>query len=348
MQPPIRRNLLIYLTALSLFFAGCENALPHPLPFIRLGLANIPLLMALPLLGAREFALLAIAKWFSAALISGTLLSHFALMSLCSNIAGAIAMFLLYHIAAGFLSLYSVSAVSALLSSYIQLMTASLLLGISLSTIMPYMLLFSIFSGLVTAFIAYRITIPCIEETAEAIIKYGSREQLYLLPLFLLAILLTAVTESIQILLINLILALVLQRQMKRRIIPSIYIFTFLSVVLLYILTPSGMVIYGFITEGALKEGLCKALSLCITVSLSQSFSALPPASALYSRALSLSGQMLNVLSQSKGSLLFRIRCALSHYSLDNIHKSTNKVSLFTLICILSLIIVLTVLSLSF
>lgn len=348
MQLHIRRNLLIYLTALSLFFAGCENALPHPLPFIRLGLANIPLLMALPMLGGVEFAVLAVAKWFSAALISGTLLSHFALMSLCSNIAGAIAMYLLYHIARRFLSLYSVSALSALLSSLVQLVIASWLLGISLESIMPYMLLFSVFSGCVTAFIAFRISIPDIpQEEAETAGKQD-RTQLYLLPLFLLAILLTSAAEDLRLLFLSLVLSLLLQKLSGRRIIPSIYIFTFLSVLLLYLLSPSGKVICGFITEGALREGLRKALSLCITVSLSQSFSALPPASAFYSRALALSGQMLNVLGQTKGSLIVRIRSALSEYYYINITKTRNKISQFTLISILLLITMLTVLSLSF
>jgi heptaprenyl diphosphate synthase len=50
------------LAAFALFLAGVEYMVPKPLPFMRLGLANLPILIALVLFRPRQVLLLTLYK----------------------------------------------------------------------------------------------------------------------------------------------------------------------------------------------------------------------------------------------------------------------------------------------
>ncbi|MDR1787579.1 MAG: Gx transporter family protein [Treponema sp.] len=91
-------DLVPVFAALCLFLAAFEYLIPKPLPFLRLGLANLPLLLALPLLAPADFFLLAGIKTAGQALLSGTLLSYVTLFSLGGTAASSAVMFLLYRL----------------------------------------------------------------------------------------------------------------------------------------------------------------------------------------------------------------------------------------------------------
>ena len=85
-------SLVAYLAALALTLSTIESSLPHAIPFLRLGLANLALLWALDRLSARDYLLLAALKWVTSSLMSGLLFSPYAIVSLAGTAASAIVM----------------------------------------------------------------------------------------------------------------------------------------------------------------------------------------------------------------------------------------------------------------
>jgi len=84
---------LALLGSLCLFLSGIEYLIPKPLPFMRIGLANLPLLLALDLFSFKEFFLLALLKVLGQGIIGGTLFSWVFLFSLAGTFASAAVMY---------------------------------------------------------------------------------------------------------------------------------------------------------------------------------------------------------------------------------------------------------------
>jgi len=84
---------LALLGSLCLFLSGIEYLIPKPLPFMRIGLANLPLLLALDLFAFKEFFLLALLKVLGQGIIGGTLFSWVFLFSLAGTFASAAVMY---------------------------------------------------------------------------------------------------------------------------------------------------------------------------------------------------------------------------------------------------------------
>ena len=81
------------LGALCLFLSAVEYLVPKPLPFMRIGLANMPLLLALNVLGAKDFFLLAALKVLGQGVIGGTFLSFVFPFSIAGTFASAAVMY---------------------------------------------------------------------------------------------------------------------------------------------------------------------------------------------------------------------------------------------------------------
>lgn len=342
------KNKITYLTALSLFMAVAENAIPHPLPFFRLGLSTIPLLLALGMLDTLPYLVLVLSKWLVSALASGTLLSPFALMGLASSFSSGVLMYIMYKAGGRFISLYSVSAAGAALSGLVQIAVSAIILTPSVFSLLPLMLLFSIGAGIFTAFIALRLDIPADIRLPEgsAAVNKGSKA----VPvIFILAVAAICICSSPLILLICFVLTLYLCKASGRRIFLHIYIITFLAIVAFSLASPSGKVLWLFVTEEALFEGVQRALMVITLAALSQCFTAAGISSSSYAgRVISISGMMSNVFAETKGRLTERIRCSLNCDFSNNMNFKQKHVPSFTLFCILSIIIALCLLSLLF
>ena len=150
------RDKIAYLGALSLLMSLAELFVPRPLPFFRLGLANIPLLLALTM-DAGPYMTLLLVKAIGNSYISGTIFSPFALMSLAQTFASGMAMY-----GAGRLgeriSIYSVSLLGAAVSSAVQIAVAALYAGRGVTAFLPLMLAVALPSSLLVAYIAKRIS----------------------------------------------------------------------------------------------------------------------------------------------------------------------------------------------
>ena len=91
----IARRVVPMLGACCLFLSAVEYLIPKPLPFLRIGLANLPLMLALDILPFPSFLILVCIKVIGQALITGTLFSYIFLFSLCGTFLSALLMYAL-------------------------------------------------------------------------------------------------------------------------------------------------------------------------------------------------------------------------------------------------------------
>jgi len=94
---PGRKNLAM-LGALCMFLSAIEYMIPKPLPFLRIGIANMPLMLALDMFPFHLFLILVCIKIMGHALITGSLFSYIFLFSLVGTFLSATLMFLLRRI----------------------------------------------------------------------------------------------------------------------------------------------------------------------------------------------------------------------------------------------------------
>ena len=115
-------ELTSFLGGLCLFLSAIEYLFPRPVPFMRLGLANLPLLFSLPLLPFPYILLLVLLKIIGQGLISGTLASYVFLFSAAGSFSSALVMFSAHKISPKYISLIGVSILGALAGNAVQLM----------------------------------------------------------------------------------------------------------------------------------------------------------------------------------------------------------------------------------
>ncbi|GAB6091352.1 Gx transporter family protein [Spirochaeta dissipatitropha] len=144
-----------FLGALCLFFAAIEYLFPKPLPFFRLGLANIPILLVLDFLPLPLVAVVLLLKVFGQGLINGTLASYVFLFSLFGTIAAGIVMILVHRLGGKRISLIGVSICGALASNMVQVyLSVQFIFGGGAWLIAPVFLTFGTISGLLVGIIA--------------------------------------------------------------------------------------------------------------------------------------------------------------------------------------------------
>lgn len=107
--------------ALCFFLSAVEFVIPKPLPFLRIGLANVPLMLALDVLPFRSFLLLACIKIIGQAVISGTLFSYLVLFSAAGTLGAALMMYSLRGISRKVISFAGISIAGAFVSNMLQL-----------------------------------------------------------------------------------------------------------------------------------------------------------------------------------------------------------------------------------
>jgi heptaprenyl diphosphate synthase len=111
--------------ALCLFLSSIEYLIPKPLPFIRIGIANLPLMLALDVFGYGDFFLLVLIKVLGQALVTGTLFSYVFLFSLAGTTLSAVAMLFLRRLCGGRIGFIGIGVAGAMLSNVSQLFLAA-------------------------------------------------------------------------------------------------------------------------------------------------------------------------------------------------------------------------------
>ena len=144
-------NQVAFLSALCMFLSAVEYAIPKPLPFLRLGLANLPILISLKKMSTKEVFLLILLKIVCQALISGTLVSYVFLFSLSGSIASGLIMFFghLVFYKTRLVSNIGLSLLGALGNSFAQLVCSKyIMFGDNVKYVVPILLISSFVTGL--------------------------------------------------------------------------------------------------------------------------------------------------------------------------------------------------------
>ncbi len=122
-----KADVTALMGAFCFFLSAIEYMLPKPMPFMRLGIANLPILLAVDILPFRWFLALAAVKVIGMSLISGTLFSYVALFSLAGTMAAALLMWGARRAGGKFISQIGVSIAGAMVSNAVQILIARFL-----------------------------------------------------------------------------------------------------------------------------------------------------------------------------------------------------------------------------
>jgi len=156
MQSLNRIAFLSVFTAASISLFVIESLFPAPIPGIRLGLANIFIILALIFFGLKEALLIGILKSIIGSLILARLLTPTFIFSISGTMASTLIMWLIISSRLPF-SLLGISIVGAETHIMIQLILATsiFLPGVSFFYISPIYILSSIITGSVTGILTY-------------------------------------------------------------------------------------------------------------------------------------------------------------------------------------------------
>ncbi len=319
------KNKIAYLGALTLLFSYAEMLLPRFTPFFRIGLGNIAILLAFDL-NPLSFILLTLIKAFASSLMAGTLFSPFFLISLGQSFFSGMMMYLLARLNRkcknNLLSLYGISIFGSAVSALIQIFLSTLYLGKGTYSLLGPMLLFSLFSGIITAFFSLILHIP---EQAPNLIRKENVEKKQ--PVLLLALLILSASAAIFmiknliILSLALILALILQLISGRKIYIFPHISLWIFVVISTLFIPNGEVLIKIgtfsITKGSLIIGITKALKLSIVSALSQCAASLKPrGDRPLALVLAYFTALSNLFRSSQGNFIQKLKTTLQAQNL--------------------------------
>jgi len=122
LKNPETRKTISILGAFCLFLSTIEYMIPKPMPFMRIGIANLPLMLALDIFPLKTFLILIAIKVLGQALITGTLFSYVFLFSLVGTFLSALSMYWLRRIMGrNRISFIGVGTMGAMVSNISQL-----------------------------------------------------------------------------------------------------------------------------------------------------------------------------------------------------------------------------------
>ncbi len=146
----IRVDIVALFAACALFLSTIEYMIPKPIPFMRLGIANLPLIIALGVFTYREYFLLLLLKVIAQGMLSGTIFSYIILFSLAGSLSSAIIMLLVFTLFKRKISRIGISIAGALASTLSQLLISRLILFKEATYVIAPLFLFS---GLISSII---------------------------------------------------------------------------------------------------------------------------------------------------------------------------------------------------
>jgi heptaprenyl diphosphate synthase len=117
-------NLTAFLSAFCLFLSTIEYMIPKPLPFMRLGIANLPIILALDIMPVPQVLLLVLLKVVCQSLVSGSLFSYIFLFSFAGSFASGLVMIAARKAGGKAISFVGVSVLGAVASNLVQIVLA--------------------------------------------------------------------------------------------------------------------------------------------------------------------------------------------------------------------------------
>ena len=169
-------NRIAILGALSLFLSTVEYLFPRPIPFMRLGLANLPVILCLDLLresGTKGedqpeessavpmvgYFLLILLKVLGQGMVNGTMASYVFLFSLAGSFSSGLIMLAAWRFLRPHISFLGISILGALISNMSQiLLSIAFIFGPSAWRILPWFLGIGLVSGVFIGIFAQRFS----------------------------------------------------------------------------------------------------------------------------------------------------------------------------------------------
>ena len=155
--PALNEKTFKYLSfsaALCMFFSMIEYAIPKPLPFLRLGLANSPFLLGLFKLKNREYFFLVLLKVIFQSLISGTFFSYIFLYSFLGSFASGALMLLVRKLFKERISCVGISLFGALGNNLVQIaLSYFIFFGKTIAYAIPLILIFGFVTGIIIGYV---------------------------------------------------------------------------------------------------------------------------------------------------------------------------------------------------
>lgn len=150
-----RADITALLGAFCFFLSAVEYMIPKPLPFMRLGIANLPILLAADLLPLPGYLVLALVKVVGMSVISGSLFSYIALFSLSGTLVAALVMWTARKAGGRHISAVGVSVLGAVSSNAVQVLLArAVVFGEAARLIAPPFLAMGLVTGAALGFFA--------------------------------------------------------------------------------------------------------------------------------------------------------------------------------------------------
>ena len=152
-----RYDAIALMGALCLFFSTLEYLIPKPLPFFRLGLANLPILLSLSIFTPADVLLLVALKVIGQGLVNGTLASYVFLFSAAGSLASVAVMLVVHRFGSRWVTLIGVSVFGALASNSVQItLSVTFIFGDAAWVIAPLFLGIGVASGFIVGLVAER------------------------------------------------------------------------------------------------------------------------------------------------------------------------------------------------
>lgn len=316
---------IAFVAAITLLLSTLEYLIPKPLPFLKLGLANLPLLIILDSFSLKAFSIALLLKAIGQGMVSGTLFSYLFLISLAGTLSSGLVMKTLKTVLKTKVSLVGCSIAGAFASNIAQLEVASLVAyGPSIWVAAPLMLTLGLVSSLVLGLSAeiylQKGSLPkaLMEESLELSVPVTEEARHYLVVTLASLVCMIAIilTEGLPFLasITALMYALQLISGRKLRLLPPLMLL--LSLLLLSLFEPNGKVLLSLgavaFTEGSLTLALQKALRLMSLLAASQCLVASNPklkgkAGAILVLTLAYFGILSTSFRSTSGSLIERV-----------------------------------------
>ena len=150
-------TFLSLLLAIAIILGIVDSYIPTNIPGVKLGLANIIIVMVLYLFSYKEAILINLIRIYISALLRGTIFSMGFLMSLSGGILSLLIMIILKYILKN-KGIIFVSIIGAIFHSIGQNLIAIIYLDtINILYYLPILILISILTGFIMGLIAYKI-----------------------------------------------------------------------------------------------------------------------------------------------------------------------------------------------
>ena len=274
---------LIFISAMCLFLSAVEYAIPKPLPFLRLGLANLPVIIFLKKIRLRDLFLIIIFKVLGQGMISGTLFSYIFIFSLSGSFSSGLVMYVFYGLLFknGAISNIGLSLFGAMANCLAQLICAYFIMfGANTLYIVPLMLVFSSITGFLLGLFCnyFENKSKWLREFDLKGIKIAEKKEIpeeskgkgwqiiaifSLIMSIIFIVLLIFIRKNIYICFMAFLFLIMLEIRKSGRVKLIAPILTLFFILFFSILTPYGLVLLdlGFIkvTQGALESGLRKS-----------------------------------------------------------------------------------------